>query len=87
MLQKRSFFAVHYTSASTLFETFGYFLRIETSRLGGELHSESSVIYFTTNYRLFKKSMLSILSSLITQQLDGSVVAKSYFAFIIFKKK
>ena len=31
------------TSASTLFETFGYFLRDETSRLGGKLHSESRI--------------------------------------------
>ena len=42
-LGKAHFFALYYTSASTLFETFGYFLRDETSRLGGELHSESRI--------------------------------------------
>ena len=42
-ISEKLFFAVHYTSASTLFETFGYFLRNETSRLGGELHSESRI--------------------------------------------
>ena len=40
---RNSFFALYYTSASTLFETFVYFLRDENSRLGGELHSESRI--------------------------------------------
>ena len=42
-LEDLHFFALSYTSASTLFETFGYFLRDETSRLGGERHSESRI--------------------------------------------
>ena len=42
-VSEKLFFCTVFTSASTLFETFGYFLRDETNRLGGEIHSESRI--------------------------------------------
>ena len=77
---------MHYILASTLFETFGISCVMKPAVWAMKFIRSRALIH--RQFRTFLKEMDTEYSDLpCTQQLDGSVVVKSYFAFIIFEKK